>query len=259
MTDTIVNFTNSSRAEAATSQISRSPVNVKRIDGYCSGAANSFLQLHNSRTTPATNAIPLKSLPVNFSAGFTYTFLGKDEVKCTNGLFIGLSTDETKYVADASGTKVSGDISLDDFEAYPGITKTVVGDYTTAVALLQVWSEADLATTPSLTLQRLEVVNSNGNDVIFCVIAREASTGLSKVIWSSPPVATTGDKIFNFGPDGLKPLENVMATGGNTVYQACRVVAVLASVAATFATRLSAGLPTVIASTDFTIRATTGK
>lgn len=244
----IVQF-GTNRAETAGLQLFAGPIETLRIDGYCSGAANSFLQLFDLKVAPAANAIPKKSLQVFFNDGFSYVFAG-DDIGFVTGLYLGLSTDETKFVADGSGTKVSGDLTLQDYASYKGKTPVVVGDYTTAVALLQVWTQANFITNPTLTLQRLEVTNNNGSDVIFCVIARDASTLGARVVWASPVVAASATADFYFGTDGISPLDN----SGGVLYNGCRVVGVLASVAA--AAPLSLGLPAVVASADFLIKAT---
>lgn len=239
------------RAETAGFQSFSEPVELLRIDGYCSGAANSFLQLFDLKVAPAANAIPKKSLEVFFNDGFSYVFTG-DDVPFSTGLYLALSTDETKFVADASGTKVSGDVTVQNLESYKGWTEDVFGDYTTAVALLQVWTQAGKVSSPRVALEKLEVTNNNGADVIFCIIARDASTLGSRVVWSSPVVASSSSSEFYFGTDGLQPVDN---TGG-VLYNGCRVVGVIASVATP---NLSQGLPAVVATADFLIKATTIK
>lgn len=248
MQERIIQF-GTNRAETAGLQLYSGPTELLRIDGYCAGAANSFLQLFDLKVAPAANAIPKKSLQVFFNDGFSYVFAGND-IGFITGLYLGLSTDETKFVADASGTKVSGDLTLQDYASYKGKTPVVVGDYTTAVALLQVWTQANFITNPTLTLQRLEVTNNNGNDVIFCVLARDSTFPVgSRVVWSSPVVATSSSADFYFGTDGVSPVEI-----GSTLYNGCLVVAALATVVA--ASPLSRGVPATVATTDFLIKAT---
>lgn len=245
----IVQF-GASRAQTAGYQVLMNAANVFRLDGYCTGA-NSFLQLHDAKAAPATNDVPKKSLQVFGNDGFTYVLNGKDEVEFANGIYLALSSDETKYVADVSGTKVSGDMEMDDSQAYSGFTRTVVGDNTTAVASLQVWADTN---SPTKALQRLELTNNNAAAVVFCVVARNAATAGAKVLWNSGSVAAAASVDEVFGTNGLTPFEK---TSAGVVWQGCFVCAVLASVVTSAGSGIpGGGLPVAIATTDFTIRAT---
>lgn len=129
------------RARTASYQVIDRPCALWRIDGYVTGAAGTvtFLQLFDTIVAPQVATVPKKSLMLQASNGFSYTFLLEDEQDFKTGIYMVLSTDERVYATDASHT-VSGDMEIT--EVFPSITLSTSGVLTNDVSSLQPWNNS---------------------------------------------------------------------------------------------------------------------
>lgn len=249
----ITNQFGTARAETTSYLAVEGACTLERIDGYCNGA-NTFMMFFDSVTAPAANAVPKKALQVFGNDGFSYTFLQRDEVTFSKGVWIATSTSEVNYVADAAN-KVSGDVTFDSF--FDASKFTVVGDYTTAVASKSIW----LNVGGPNRLRRVWVKNNNAAAVYALVCPRNATSAGTLLASYSPstaadptnptaPIASGAEYVMDFGDNGFVPYENVPSTG--TVNQACTIF---------FALLLTTGaptpgtIPTTIATVDFNVKA----
>ena len=176
------------RAEAAAFQLSQKGMTLQRIDGYCNGA-NTWLQLHDSTSAPLANAVPKKSVQLFGNDGFSYVFGGQDEICFQSGIYVALSTSEVNYVADVSGTKISGDVTVNnlDHDTSNEAGLTVVGDLTTGVDFLQVWAEAaSNSAAGAKHLVRLDIINGTGAAAWLQIFATDSVAVGSVPIISIP-------------------------------------------------------------------------
>lgn len=198
-----------SRAETAGYQLMVVPGVLHRIDGYNNGA-HTWLQIFDSLTAPVTNDVPLKSLELFANDGFAYTFLGMDEVTFVNGLYFALSTSEVNYQADGSGTKISGDATVEDLGLILGATKVGPTDLSTVSGIFDVWAPNE---THKLCYVRL---GANGAPaatktwLAVCAVDQAAAAGnIAPMVFiplfttlnsdGSGTVTNLANKSFNFG------------------------------------------------------------
>lgn len=178
-----------SRAETAGYQLLTNPGTIYRIDGFCTGS-NTFLQLFDKASAPSANAVPLKSLQLFGGDGFSYTFLKEDMVSFVNGLYIAISTSEVNYVADTSGTKVSGDITIEDLSIVIGATKAGLTDVF-GTGVLDVWD----ATIGPKKLTQINFTNgaADGTKRWLAICAMTASDALIGNVLFFYPLFTTSN------------------------------------------------------------------
>ncbi len=221
-----------SRAQTAGYQLLNNAATLYRIDGYCTGSANSFLQLHDSLAAPATNAIPIKSLLVVSSNGYSYTFLKEDMASFLNGVYIALSTNETKYVADASGTKVSGDITLEDITNLNADTATAATDLSgTTAGILNIWPANNEH--HNLVAVRLGVNGAPASTRTWLVIGCQntddgfgtfnATIFIPLYTEANGVVTNLANKLFYFGSSGINLDANIIVGGGVSPCYGCGV------------------------------------
>lgn len=122
---------------AAAVTVATYAMELYRVQGYFNGASNRWLQLHDTKSTPAAAAVPLRSWPMYATAPFDWNFQ-KDLVQLGTGCTFVVSTTQQTYTAsaDTMSLYVNGDsgLSLDG--------TSVAGDYTTDDEVLQVWAQA---------------------------------------------------------------------------------------------------------------------
>jgi hypothetical protein len=132
------------------------PVTLLDFSGYCNGSAatNYYLMFFAQSTVPANGTQPLYKQQILGADGFKFGYMPKgfhsaelmalsQAVQQPNmgGLIAVLSTTpETLTIATGTVT-MDLDVFIEEYESLQPNT-TIVGDLTTAVASLQVWSEA---------------------------------------------------------------------------------------------------------------------
>ena len=247
---------------AAAVQISTHPVEVDKIewrsgDSFPNGTC--WLQVWDS-ATDATNpkAVLLKSYPIYGATGYDYKEFKRGDMTFSMGCWIGVSTTESTYTAGNGTTQIWAMLSVELLRPEVPTGSTYVGDLTTAVTGLQVWSEATGAATP-LNLISLEVDGTNltGGGIQYVQIFAKDTVNTGDYPIRSIPIASggtalvsngitipsvmTGQSALRFGPRGLdvlsadKPNPAITYHGGCTVkisstastYTACTGTAVI--------------------------------
>lgn len=196
---------------ASTKQVTLHACEVLKIDGNAgdaSAASGIYLQVHDSNAAPAAGAVPLKVWPIYGGAGSAqgtdfYKTFRQGDLTCFLGCWVGVSSTEATYTASANPWAALS-VELSDPELPASVS--FVGDLTTAVTGLQVFTEAS-GTTTRQSLVALEVDGANlttATQFIQFFCADTVSSG--DVPIQSLPIAVaavlTGEKKFNFGEFG---------------------------------------------------------
>lgn len=204
------------RAETAAYQLTQKGVTIQRIDGYCTGA-NTWLQLFDLTAAPSANAVPYKSLQLFGNDGFSYVFDGQAELMFQNGVYIALSTSEVNYVADASGTKVSGDVTLNnlDHSAVAETSLSTTGDLTTSVDNLTIWAHA-LGSPKRLV--RLDIINGTAAVAYLMLFCKAAPSDGDEPVISIPLLQSSAVQVRHFGPPGSPMLQTVAGVDYRGMY-----------------------------------------
>jgi hypothetical protein len=111
---------------------------VSRVQGFfITNTATRYLQLHDTKEEPAAAAVPLRTWPLYQAAPFDQNFQN-DTVEVTTGCTFVISSTQNTYTAVAE----SVDIFVNGTSHLDLTGTTVVGDYTTDVEVLQLWTAA---------------------------------------------------------------------------------------------------------------------
>jgi hypothetical protein len=154
-------------SQAATYLISPYPCCLRKLQGYCGGVANTqyFIYIFDDITAGVNNPTPLRVLQVVGGDGFSFSFEDTELQALTYGLFVALSTTENTYTAVGGGVTADWEGEVDQAQIQSLGSMTIVGDLTTSVGNLQVWSEASGTTTPK-RLMRLELLGGTGYPLV---------------------------------------------------------------------------------------------
>jgi len=101
---------------------------ISKIHGFKVAANDRFLQLHNTKTTPAAAAVPLRVWPIYGSAPFGEGFIA-DDISCSVGATFVVSTTANTYTASAETV----DIFVNGDRIFDNTGVTTAGDYTSAI------------------------------------------------------------------------------------------------------------------------------
>lgn len=113
-------------------------MSLSRVQGFfITNTATRYLQLHDTKEEPAAAAVPLRTWALYQAAPFDQNFQN-DSVELTTGCTFVISSTQNTYTAVAE----SMDIFVNGVSHLDLTGTTVVGDYTTDVELLQLWTEA---------------------------------------------------------------------------------------------------------------------
>lgn len=193
----------------AVAPVATDAITISKIHGFKVAANDRFLQLHNTKTTPAAAAVPLRVWQIFGSAPFGEGFI-EDDITCSEGATFVVSTTANTYTASAETVDifVSGDGALNDSGT------SVAGDYTTPDEVLQVWADAS----GPKKLVRLEVSDAVASTGGVFVQIHAGDTPATDKIVASFPLADAGtlDKFFG---DGLSPLREV----SQVIYDGCTI------------------------------------
>ena len=164
---------------------------ISKIHGFKVAANDRFLQLHNTKTTPAAAAVPLRVWQIFGTAPFGEGFI-EDDITCSEGATFVVSTTANTYTASAETVDifVSGDGALDD------TSTSIAGDYTTAAETQLVWADGSPA-----KLVRLEVSDAATSAGPCFVQIHAGDTPETNKIVASFPLDFEGtlDKFFGAG------------------------------------------------------------
>jgi hypothetical protein len=192
-----------------------SPCTLINLQGYNQGA-DAWLQIHDSATVPANGAVPLKSYQLPATLAYSWKF-DPNVLVLKTGLYVCISTTEnTKTLSAALGDFL---IDIEEYEIQPKGT-TVVGDLTTAMTSLAVWTRAAGAH---------RVIKAEGTNnalvtrylLMFALEQGDLSSGNSKPLQAFP-VLTTASFVLHFGNvDGLVPNQKSPLAGVYTNVFGC--------------------------------------
>jgi len=195
-------------------QVATHPIGMYRLRGNGNnGSTARWLLVFDSRDTPADGAvptIPAIAVPVK---GVILQFFDLGTAQFLQGLYVCLSnTQATKTLATDT---MDIDVEVDQVEQTPG---TLVGDLTTGVNGLQVWSEATGAAAEK-RLCRLEVDGTNltgGTQYIQLFPMDTVTPSAGQICLKEWPIAAGSTKYLgagalSFGEMGMEV--NAIKTG----------------------------------------------
>jgi hypothetical protein len=195
-------------------QVSALPIQVSQIEGYFKGAGNAcWLQVFDSCVAPAAGAVPDYQLLLNTTAQFQET-LQVARLTLTEGLFVGISTTEGTWTAstDTMDIVVWTDVTP--------LSTTAVGDKTTSVTSLQVWSEATGAASAK-RLYQMVVKELDGVASFILIYADDTPSNVDPgLVLAQYPIAANATVKIRFG-DGLIPFDQSLTNA--TTRQGCTV------------------------------------
>ena len=201
----------------ASVQISALPIKVTQIEGYFRGGTAAWLQVFDSCITPAANAIPIYQLPLNSTSQFAET-LQISHIAFYEGVFVGVSSTEGTYTASAS----TMDITV--FTDIQPLSTNVVGDKSTTVTTLSVWTEATGAASTK-KLYQLIVKELSGVASFILIYADDTPSNVNPgLVIAQYPIAANATVKLLFG-NGLRPFDQYLPTTltPTTTRQGCTV------------------------------------
>ena len=195
----------------ATAQVSTLPIQLCQIEGYFRGAANSWLQVFDSCTTPAAAAVPVYQLPINATSQFAETLqIGKYSLG--EGLFVGISTTEGTWTASAEKMDV---VVWTDV---PPVSTTILGNKTSVVNNLPVWTEATGAACNSFLYGTI-ITNATGA-TLYALIYADV-TPFDYGVYQSIITVPDGKTVKSyFGDQGLVPFSQELPA---TMHLGCKI------------------------------------
>lgn len=220
----------------ASVQVSALPIRLTQIEGYFKGGAGAWLQVHDSCVAPAAGAVPIYEMPLNATSQFQET-LQVCSLAFMEGVFVGVSSTEGTYTASAS----TMDITV--FTDMKVLSTNAVGDKTTTVNTLQVWSVATGAASAK-KLYQLIITEKLGLTQYVYIASTDTLTSQPNFLTVLPANATVK---YLFG-DGLRPFSNVLPS---TTKQGCTIwVSTASGLGLGVAPTVSANAATILAITN---------
>lgn len=180
-------------ATAATT-VATAACTITKIHGFKVAANDRFLQLHDTKTTPANAAVPLRVWPIYGTAPFGEGFTVQPIATSVGATFVVSSTANT-YTASAETV----DIFVDGAQSWNDAGVTTAGDYTTGTADRTIWS----STPGGKELLRLEFTSLSdaGADLYAKVYATPTpDTGDEPLAQIVLPQNTSVDRFFSLRP-----------------------------------------------------------
>jgi hypothetical protein len=189
-----------------------------------STTATGWLQLHDTNVAPMVNAVPIAEYQIPIAGPFPLITQVLGPILFTIGLVIAMSTTQGKYVAAAGTFDFEGDI--EEWE-YARVGMQVVGDLTTPVTTLTVWS--DSINPSGFILSRLQVTELLGV-ASYLMLFATSPTIHSISPYPIIPIAAsaTVDLFFNINPlqGNMPSTSKVSGNNGNQVIGRGCIIAV---------------------------------
>jgi hypothetical protein len=186
---------------------------LSNIDGnYLTGAAGQYFQIHDKATAPVNADVPVKSFllanagPINLMSIFQV--LGP--MNFVNGLGVAISSTEATLTLGTGSFDVFGEI--EEYEL-PISGLSVVGDLTTAISSLSIWTEAN----GPQKLYTIEIPAGNGlSSSVYLMLFAKDTGNISNgdvPLWTSPVISSSSlRQYFTFGSAGIWPRVNDSGT-----------------------------------------------
>lgn len=181
---------------------------ITKIHGFKVAANDKFLQLHDTKTTPANAAVPLRVWPIYGTAPFGEGFIG-DPVACSVGATFVVSTTANTYTASAETV----DLFVNGESSWDNTGSSTTGDYTTGVEDATIWADVD----GGHELLRLEFTAlTDAGATLYAKLFPTASpaAGDQPLAQMELPANTSKDFFFN---------RNVRGIYGGVLCEACYV------------------------------------
>jgi hypothetical protein len=180
-------------------------VNILNISGYCYGTAdtNYYLMFFNGITVPANGAQPVFKQQITGTDGFIFNYMPRglwapnlNLPSAPLGLIAALSTTAETLTIATGGVNMDLDVEIEEQNVdQPGTT--TAGDLTTAVASLQVWTEAAGIGTANLggekNLLKVDVINKSGSDQYLQLFAQNDPVTNSAALGANVSIAPAGN------------------------------------------------------------------
>jgi len=188
---------------------------VKKVYGANNTQTDRYIQFHSALTV-ATGAVPaVAALYAPAAAPFMWDFVTGIPL---SELLVAISSTQIDYTAVVdSGLDMTVDVETDHIV---GSNTTLIGDLTTGVDLLTLWTEAAGTTAPKRLL-RLDVKNNSSVVAYAFVCALTSAANENGFIVSGPHKMGVGETInLSFGRHGLVPME---LNPGSVPRQGCMI------------------------------------
>jgi len=139
--------------------VAKQPVGILKLESTLNSSASDalYVQIHDTIAVPAEGAVPIKSWP---AGECQYKEFEHHELRLALGCYICLSSTLATKTLATGGSNIFDTLQIELNDPEVPSNTTVVGDLTTAVAGLQVWSEAAGASARKF-LTGLEVDGTN--------------------------------------------------------------------------------------------------
>lgn len=172
---------------------------IYRVEGYfeTAGATDMYVQIFDSATLPADNAVPLKSYLAQSNFPFSQ-HIGEGLVFYNGCCIVLSSTEATKTIVTASGDNmdVRCDLEVSSSLATP-VSFSTSGDFVSTVSSLSVY-----AGSPLNRLRRISVTEQSGVASYVQLYTLIPTTGVT-VPWKQFPIAANATLDLEFGQNGI--------------------------------------------------------
>lgn len=181
---------------------------LEKLGGFVTGTANQpyYLHIFDIEQTPTNGAIPKRSEQVLGQDGFRFDYSDND-LEFKNGMIFALSSSEETYTAVVDGAKVDWEGEIDT-QAIQG--STTVGDVSTGVNSLQVWTSAQ---GPRYLLEVDWISNAVANSFLLFFTKNNPVNGdVPDIVIGALDTSTSNPltRQYRFGKSGL----NARSTSG---------------------------------------------
>ena len=191
--------------------VSTFPIKVMEIFGYWNGAADTFLQLHETATLPANGQVPVyASLRLFAQDGFKFPFPQGLDLSKLVAVFS--STEETLTIEAGAGNE--GDITVvrEEYELQPDGLTTVTSAGNSDGDVVEIWAHA---AGPKRLVSMEVTISGTVQDSYIQLYARNAATTRLNI---GPFLAKAGGSLtLNFGVNGREIFKQL----ANLPYQGC--------------------------------------
>jgi len=181
------------------------PCNLVNLQGYFSGAADAWLQIHDT-TDPGNGAIPLKSYQLQSKMPFSWKF-DPNILPLSQGLYVAVSTTEATLTLSTDKADF-----LIDVEKYAEPLNPAAAVHSSSSDVEQVWAEAQGS---QHRLYRVTVTGRTNSAASFLLVFADDSYATRPVVAIPIVYLQTDPDItcapIDFGVDGLNPSSVVTA------------------------------------------------
>lgn len=172
---------------------------ITKIQGMKLAAGDLFLQLHDTKATPAAAAVPVREWPIYGSAPFGEAFI-EQPVALLNGATFVVSSTAGTYTASAATVN----ITVDGNAAFDSTGVSYAGDYTTGTEQLTVWLGGLKTRLLRLEFTALTDAGATLYAKVFDVLA--PAVGMLPLCQIPLPANTSVDRMFDLNVVQFSPV-----------------------------------------------------